>query len=124
MKEFKTKQRELILEIINNSHTPLTATQIHQQLQAYNINLTTVYRNLEKFVKDELIVKTHIDKSDYYFKSTTHKHLIVCNECHKMESVPCHIDETIHKELDKLDFEVDSHDLIFYGTCKHCRKNK
>lgn len=124
MKAFKTKQRELILDVINNSASPLTATDIYKLLSIHSINITTIYRNLEKFVNEELIVKTHINKSDYYFKSKTHEHVIVCNECHKMQNIPCHLDETIHKELDKLDFEVGSHDLIVYGICKNCKKNK
>ena len=52
-----TKQKELILNIINNNYNHLSADEIYKKCQKTisNISLGTVYRNLNNLVKEQKI---------------------------------------------------------------------
>ena len=78
-----TKQKSLILEIVNQSFTHPTAYMIHQECMKTlpNISLGTVYRNLNTLVESgkiqRLEVPGHIDRYD---KVQAHDHFI-CLKC-------------------------------------------
>ena len=78
-----TKQRSLVLEIINNSYNHPTAYQVHQECMKVlpNISLGTVYRNLNTLVDlgniQSLEVPGHIVRYD---KVLSHDHFI-CLKC-------------------------------------------
>jgi len=78
-----TKQRSLVLEIVEKSVNHPTAYQVHEECIKVlsNISLTTVYRNLNTLVEIGLIqrlkVPGHVERYD---KVKCHDHFI-CLEC-------------------------------------------
>ncbi len=118
-----TKQKSLILEIINNSYDHMTAEQIYKECKKIlpNISLGTVYRNLNILVNNNLIIRIKMkDNIDRYDKSIKHSH-IICNNCGKIDDV--FVD--CFKELPEVkDYEVMNYELIFNGICKKCRKKE
>lgn len=122
----KTKTRQLVSDILISSNTPLSAYDIHDKLIDNNINLSSIYRTLDTFCKEGIILKD-IDSNGVaiYTASENHQHYLECKSCHKKITIndcPYH---KLNKQIEKqLGFEVDEHDVILYGTCKDCKINK
>ena len=80
----KSRQRELILEIINHSYDHPTAYMIYEKCQHKipNISLGTVYRNLNSLVNDLKIkrIKT-VDSFDRYDRIDDFHAHFMCFEC-------------------------------------------
>ena len=74
-----TKQRDLILNIINNSYNHLTAEEVYEiaRKEISNISLGTVYRNLIVLTNLRKIrkIKT-FDAKDHYDRMHKHNHFI------------------------------------------------
>ena len=81
-----TTQRNLILDIINNSCNHLTAEKVHEiaRKSISNISLGTVYRNLNILVELQKIrkIKTFDGKDHYDKLHIKHNHFI-CLKCNK-----------------------------------------
>jgi len=120
--ERKTFQKQLILDVINNSYDHPTAEDIYAIIvEKYpNISKATVYRNLKLMAEKDLIKKIEIaDSNIHYDKLDTHYHK-KCIKCNKL------IDLTIdyQKELDSLlNEEIIGHDIIFKYICEDCKSD-
>ena len=62
-----TKQRDLIINILNKAKKPLSANEIlvRAKEKQPNIALTTIYRNLDELYSGDLIVRQRIDEKEY-----------------------------------------------------------
>ncbi|NLL69351.1 MAG: transcriptional repressor [Acholeplasmataceae bacterium] len=120
MKFRLTKSREMILNLLNNKQKPLNAEMIYELLDE-KIYLSTVYRNLELFLENNLVSRLFINNTAYYYiNKTDHKHFMVCLGCHDMFEIPCsHFDEGLLG--DHQDFKISSHELTVYGYCSSCQ---
>lgn len=114
-----TKQKEVILNIINNSFNHLNANGVYLEARKIipNISLGTVYRNLNNLVDENKIIRLKMsDGVDRFDKNIIHAH-IVCSACGK-------IDDVMYDYIKKLpnikDYEVMNYDLRFIGKCKEC----
>lgn len=122
-----SKQREEMLNFIKESHTHLTAEEIYLALKANNSTASkgTVYRNLNTFVEEGLIIKLPIengpDKYDYVHN--THHHA-VCKKCGKVFDFNYKINmKSLKKQIIfETDIEEISDYIIVQGICKECKK--
>lgn len=125
-----TKQRELVLEVIEKSGKPVTAEQIFLKLENIDrtVNLSTVYRTLSILTGKGLIIKTDFEednKSLYEINHMEHKHYAVCLGCKKMFSLDdCPFEEYEKKIEDKTGFNVVGHKLEIFGYCENCKSHK
>ena len=117
-----TKQKELILNIINKSYSHPNAYDIYLECRKEipNISLGTVYRNLNTLVETNKIQKINCNANvDRYDKIVNHSHFI-CIKCDKI------ID--INEKLDYNEYvgenKVLNCKLILEGLCKDCRKEE
>ena len=82
-----TTQRNLILDIINNSCEHFTAEEVYEiaRKSILNISLGTVYRNLNILVELQKIrkIKTFDGKDHYDKLHIKHNHFI-CLKCNKI----------------------------------------
>lgn len=86
------------------------------------MNLSTVYRAMELFLKEKLINFSTLDKTQYYYiAKDEHTHYMICMKCHNMYEVDCKILQLINDAIDQNEFLVKSHDLTIYGYCKNCK---
>ena len=110
-----SKQRQKILEIINNSYDHPTAYMVYEKVKN-EISLGTVYRNLNNLVDNNLIKKISLS-TDRYDKNTDHCHLC-CVKCNKIIDIGLlNIDKYI---LDNYNFKVLSSDVVLMGICNEC----
>lgn len=116
----QTKHRTAILNLLVNSPEALSAQQIHVALP--NINLVTIYRNLESFVAAGTIKKLNLPGSEaVYEHQSHHHHHVVCDECHAVQHI--NIDEKKLKDILKLtDFDIADIDIVVRGKCHRTHK--
>lgn len=116
-----TKQRDLILSIVNNSYSHPCALDIYNEAVKLipNISLGTVYRNLNRLVDEGLIkrIKTP-DNIDRFDHTNKHAHFI-CMKCGSIID----LEEEYLFNLEKIDDnEVLDCEVSFKGICKNCKK--
>lgn len=132
MKQYRTKYKEFIIEYMKkNEDHRLCAKDIYQALieQGLNVNLVTVYRNLDKLSKQGLIQKHTLSEEDsvYYQyareeKCNHHLHLL-CKRCGKIAHLECDFMDIIRTHLlEDHGFEIDCKDSTIVGLCKECRE--
>ena len=122
-KQPKTKRatplKKEILQLLEKNHF-LTAPQILEKLhkKGLRVNKTSVYRNLDSFLEDDLICQQTFgdDEFVYELQKNHHDHLC-CESCGKVEEVSCHVD--VPKKIDG--YVVNHHHLTMYGLCKDCQ---
>lgn len=123
----KTKQRKCVLALLEHSDVPLSAMEICKQSENEDCSLwlSTVYRILELFEKENVVVKTVITDSDkalYELNRNQHIHYAVCLGCHKIVEVDDCPLEKLAPHLAESDFQVLGHKLEMYGYCKDCNE--
>ena len=113
-----TRQRNLVLDIINNSYNHPTAYQVYEECikEIPNISLGTVYRNLNTLVSLGEIQRLDISNGiTRYDKLIKHSHF-VCVKCNKI------ID--INEKVDYNEYVGDNKVLnckvTYEGICKKC----
>lgn len=117
-----TKQRNLVLDIVNNSYSHPTAYMVYQECVSVlpNISLGTVYRNLNTLVElgsiQRLEVPGHIDRYD---KILDHDHFIClkCGNIIDLERSKISYNEMIDGNL------VRNCKIRYEGICSDCLKN-
>ena len=118
-----TPQRKEILDILSKANQPLSAEMIFDKLAKDSINLSTVYRSLDLFFEKELISKSFMNHSTYYYLNhKDHHHYMICMHCQKMYEIDCHIHHAANEIAHKHDFKITHHDMTVYGYCRACQK--
>ena len=122
-----SKQREQILQIVNNSYCHPDAYTIYEQVKKTipNISLGTVYRNLNVLCNNNLIRKLSIcNKNDHFDHIGHHCHLY-CIKCHNIIDISNDLLQEFDKIiLENLNFHILSDDLILNGICHECSERK
>ena len=117
-----TKQKKLVLDIIENSHKHPTAEEVffEARQQMPNIALGTVYRNLNALV-DEGVVRriTLAGTPDRFDKAKCDHDHLVCQKCGKLKDVFLSgiVDEIKNISGD----EIISYELNAYYICDNCK---
>ena len=113
-----TPLKKAILEILSKHHL-LTAAELLEKLhsQGLKANKTSVYRNLDAFVADNIVCQQSFGNEEfaYELQSEHHDH-IQCHSCGKVEAIPCQTE--VPKKLNG--FIVNHHHLTLEGTCQDC----
>ena len=113
-----TRQKELILDIINKSYSHPNAYNIYLECRKEipNISLGTVYRNLNTLVEVNKIQKIKsTDNIDRYDKILNHSHFI-CIKCNKIIDINEKVDYNEYIGNNK----VLNCKLILEGLCMEC----
>ncbi len=121
-----TRQRLLILDIINSSHAHLTAEGVYREARVKmpKISLGTVYRNLGVLADSgeirRIVLENQPDRFDRRFPSHDH---IVCPTCGSVHDIPPELsmEKTIER---KLKMKPDSYELTVKIVCDECKAYK
>jgi Fur family ferric uptake transcriptional regulator len=126
MRPAMTELRKNILEIVENSETPLMAKTIHEQLEQ-KPDLSTIYRALEYFEQNKRLIRiSFFDKIYYYFSCRKpHNHFLICQYCHGIESFDYCTARSMEPVIEnRYGFSISGHRLHFVGLCRHCIPEK
>ncbi len=118
-----TKQRELIINILNQSDRHLTADEIFflAKLKMPSIAMATIYNNLNAMNEAGMVKRLHIDGvADCFDKiMEPHDHLL-CNRCGKITDLKLHsLTESLEQEIGS---EIEDYELTVHYTCPECRR--
>ena len=128
---YVTASRKKILEFLkNNSDRTVTAADIDAYLKQSGgeVNITTVYRYLDKLVKDGSVLKYVAEKGSqtaYQYveqgqQCERHLHL-KCVRCGRIIHLDCtFMDEISNHILNDHGFVLQCRNSILYGTCRAC----
>jgi Fur family ferric uptake transcriptional regulator len=110
-----TKRRE-ILDVLQKSHGTMSAADIHTVLP--HIDLVTIYRSLDLFIKEKIIKQFHLSggEAQYEFQTEPHHHA-VCTTCEKVIHFTAP-DKKLKKLFGITDFAVDEIEVTVKGICR------
>jgi Fe2+ or Zn2+ uptake regulation protein len=116
-----TKHRQEILDILDHSEDALSAADIYTALP--HVNLVTIYRSLEYFVKAKLVKKLNFGEQEaqYEIQEEPHHHAI-CSDCNKIIHFTLD-DAKLIKEFSLANFTITDLEVTLRGHCKHNPKN-
>ena len=116
----QTKQKDLILKIVENSCFHPNAYEIYEtaRCELPNISLGTVYRNLNLLVEKGMIkqikMPNHIDRYDKI--NPFHAHFL-CYNCNKVLDLSF---KDISYQREELKGKVLDYEISFKGICQEC----
>jgi Fe2+ or Zn2+ uptake regulation protein len=110
-----TEKRKQILDILKRRKTSLSAADISEELP--DVDLVTIYRNLELFTREKLIKRVSLGASEaqFEYQPEPHHHAI-CVDCEKVIHFKAP-DARIIKLLGLGGFEVDELEVTVRGKC-------
>jgi len=116
MKTRLTKKRQAILDVLKNKQAALSAAEVHALVP--DIDLATVYRNLEHFTKVKAIKKLQLgtQESRFEYQHEPHHHAL-CSRCEKVIHFTAP-DKKIIKLLGLEGFDIEELEVTVRGTHK------
>lgn len=123
-----TKHRLSILEVLYQESQPVSVDKIYFKIKenSIDINLSTVYRNLEMFVNKGIATKLTFlgdSRALYEYNKMDHKHYLVCLECKKILTIEhCPIHDYERSLEEETGFKISAHKLVMFGYCPECEK--
>lgn len=124
---YNTKQKEIILEVIEKEKHEFTIKDIYSKLNN-KIGLTTIYRLVDKLVEDKVlnksISKDNITYYNYLEKCEHQNHFYLkCDNCGDLIHIDCYCIEELKNHINKEhSFKLSSDHIIINGLCKKCSK--
>jgi Fur family ferric uptake transcriptional regulator len=117
MKTRLTKKRQAILDVLKKQKAALSAAEVHTLVP--DVDLATVYRNLEHFTKEKVIKKLQLgtQEAKFEFQHEPHHHA-VCTECDRVIHFTAP-DDKIKTLLGIDGFTVDDVEVTVRGICNH-----
>lgn len=126
VKTRRSKQREVIKEILFRDVSHPTAEDIYEQAREIipDISLGTVYRNLKLLSENGVIHTVKVsDNIVHYDGNLDAHHHMVCDQCGKIVDVK--LDQDIFQSLSHyfaaMDLQLRENPILFHGICKDCQ---
>ncbi len=130
--QYKTKQRELIIQFLENScgsHVTVNDVCMYLREENHSVGQTTVYRQLEKMVDEGIVVKYTIDANSpacFEYAADLHNDGTCfharCDVCGLLFHISCEELEQFGEHLSRHHgFTINPRRTVFYGTCEKCR---
>lgn len=132
---YRTKNRDMMLAyLMKNQDRIVYVSDIHQHMEAQGIhvNVTTIYRFLDKLQEENRVLKYTSEKGEsagfqYVGEGNCcedHLH-IKCSECGKVVHLDCAFMEEIRSHLQHHHhFMLQCSGSSLFGICEDCRKKK
>ncbi|HBT47111.1 MAG TPA: transcriptional repressor [Peptococcaceae bacterium] len=118
-----TRQRAAILEVLAGTREHLTAEEVHRRVRFLcpELNLTTVYRNLNLMARQKIIGRVDFGDGRARFEARSdHHHHLFCLGCGRVIEIPAcpvSIDEVFVRQHS---FRITEHQFEAYGYCADC----
>ena len=123
-----TATREAILRLLWQSHQPLGAYQLQQQLSKVSekpVAPPTIYRAIEFLINLGLVHR--IPSLNAYvgcpFPNSEHSNIfLICKECNTVaEIADIRVNVLLESLCDKVDFKHESQTIEIFGCCPNCK---
>lgn len=129
---YKTVQKEMIVDFFkSNPNQHLTIKEVERYLNSkqQNVGLTTIYRCVDKLVKENVLKKYIVDNNSSacfaYQNESCHEkehYHLKCDVCNTLYHLDCEVITSFQQHmLEHHGFEINPHRTVYYGTCKNCQ---
>lgn len=123
-----TRARRAVLGALERSVSPLSASELHAQLQRKHvaIDLVTIYRTLAVLKELGLVTQLELHQEGQFRyeirEGRAHHHHIRCQGCGKIvDLLLCPLKKLTGLIEKETQFVVSEHSLEFSGFCPKCR---
>jgi len=120
-----TPARRLLLRVLFAEGTHRSAEELAAavQAQAPDVNISTIYRNLDELVRLGVVDRTYLGggPAAYHLATATHGH-IVCEHCGAMTEVPDELFGDLARVVAaRYGFAIAPHRFAVTGLCADCQ---
>ncbi len=124
----KTKQRQLLLDVINEAGGHIDAKELLRRAMEKdkNISHATVYRSLNLFKQLGLVDEKRLGHAQCFYEAkgpVEHQHL-VCKGCGKVIDFACPLNEVVKKVKRENGFVVTRAEVYMEGYCPECNEKE
>lgn len=122
----KSKQREKILLLIQETKVHPTADWVYRKLKPKipGLSLGTVYRNLSVLEEQGLIRTMALGGTDRFEGNITPHYHLVCDNCGIVADIEMPIYAEINRKAGRMSsFKINRHRIDFFGLCEKCQTN-
>ena len=133
--KYKTKQMTellIFMQSVQGRHVTVSDISDYFEEKEISVGTTTIYRHLEKMVREGLVAKYVVDGSSSacfeYIGETSRDDRCTdyhckCEKCGKLIHLQCSEVENLRQHvLEHHRFEIDSGRTVFYGICDACKE--
>lgn len=124
----KTKQKEAILRVLNNTRAHPTADLIYEEVRKEipNISKGTVYRNLKVLQESREVSELNLKGTLSRFEAQQESHYhFRCEQCGQVIDVDVPVDKKLNQAAaNRTGFTIYCHQLEFRGLCRDCQHKK
>lgn len=120
----RTRQREAILGVIEDSDGPLSVGEVHEMAGRGipGLGIATVYRNIKLLKEEGVIVAVELpgEEPRYEPDGLGHHHHFRCTNCERtfdLEECPVGVPDGTTLPSG---YKVEAHSLTLYGRCATC----
>lgn len=124
-----TASKRLLIQFFldnQNHHVPFRELQEYMVKHLPDLDRTTVYRNIEKFISLGLIQELNFPKTGKVYQYVFDKkvqHYYICKSCGKANKGNQELFTKIEEALKDIHgFEKADLSVVFYGHCSKCAK--
>lgn len=124
---YRTKQKEQIIDKIKSINHEFSTKELYELLDK-EIGLTTIYRLIDKLVKEGRLTKSIGDDNTTYYhyleECNHHNHFYLkCEKCGNMIHVDCDCINDLKAHIVKHhNFKMSNEHTIINGICNECSK--
>ncbi|MFC1527673.1 Fur family transcriptional regulator [Candidatus Neomarinimicrobiota bacterium] len=120
-----SKQREIILGIVQNTLNHPTADWIYNMARRENpnISLGTIYRNLGQLVDNNTLKTVNIDGTLHYDAMLVNHQHFQCKTCNQVFDIEIDTKDFVLKIESNTKHKIDRCQIHFVGICKNCQGN-
>ncbi len=129
---YKTKQRDLILDVLKKEgsrHLTVEEVTLLLHRNGTTVGKSTVYRYLEKLAQENVVKKYTVDgeRSVCYQYLHSHKacsnhYHLKCEKCGKLIHMECEtVDRLAEHIFEHHNFRLNAAKCVFYGICDDCK---
>jgi Fe2+ or Zn2+ uptake regulation protein len=120
-----TSSRRLLLHALFDTPRDRTAEELAAEVQAKapDVNLSTIYRNLDELERLGVIVHAHLahGPATYHLAALAHGHL-VCEDCGAIIEAPGEVFTALSQIVEsEYGFEIHPYHFAVPGRCERCR---
>jgi len=120
-----TPQRRLIVDIIHDAHTHISAEKIIDMVQQRmpGVNKSTIYRTLDILEQAGAVYKSESDDHFiYHHAEEGHHHHLACTKCGKTVECSEDVFGPVERSLFKrYGFSADFRHVVIGGLCDSCK---
>ncbi|MFC1946251.1 Fur family transcriptional regulator [Chloroflexota bacterium] len=120
-----TRQRAVILDIIGKGHLAADEIYLRARKKEPRLNLSTVYRTLQKLKEQGLVEEIHLDGSHHHYevKPVSEHYHLVCLSCGRVQEIHYPFLRNLKKQVPEArDFALTETEVRLAGYCQDCQR--